>query len=339
MAFKPFSDFRRMNAMNYKIYSIAVALAVLMTACKKEKEDITKAIEPDAQTINQVDDNNQLKEEDDAASNELRDAIDKISSFSGARIASDSVKIWCGCSVDSININQKELVFQFDGTTYCGSPRRVRSGKIRVKLVKGQFWKQEGAVLGVTFDNFKITRFEPTRSWTFNGYKTISNVFGSGYLRWFGFNSGNDSLSFKERARNISVSYLPANASSPFQLQYSLARRTTWYRKQKGGALRTFFRADGDTSFNGLTKVDSWGTNRFGNTFTNNFVTPWISDELCGFRQPNSGELVHKAGGNTVSILLGVNPSGNISADQCAYGWKLKWTISSGATGEKVFVY
>ena len=326
--------------MKNSIQLAILGMAIALSSCIKDKEkSVVKPIEPDAQVQTQVDDNNKLKEEDEAVNNELRDAIEKIGSISGARMAADTVKVWCGCSVDSVNIAAKEVTFVFDNKTYCGNPSRIRSGKIKVKLVKGQKWRDANAVLGITFQNFKVTRFDPGRSWTFNGYKTLENVYGTGLARYINFYAGVDSLSFRERARDIDVAFLPAQATIPFNFKYSIARKTVYYRKSKAGALRTFFKANGDTAAFGLTNLDSWGKNRFGNDFTNNFVTPLQSDEYCFFWRPNSGEYVHKSNGNTVSVTFGVDPDGMPRTGDCGYGWKLNWTTASGATGQKVYSY
>ena len=139
--------------MKNSIQLAILGMAIALSSCIKDKEkSVVKPIEPDAQVQTQVDDNNKLKEEDDAVNNELRDAIEKIGSISGARMAADTVKVWCGCSVDSVNIAAKEVTFVFDNKTYCGNPSRIRSGKIKVKLVKGQKWRDANAVFGFLMD-------------------------------------------------------------------------------------------------------------------------------------------------------------------------------------------
>jgi hypothetical protein len=314
-----------------------LASTMIFTACKKEKETAVVKPELEAKTQTEVDDNNQLKAEDDALTSEIRDAVDNIEGIAGARIAVDTV--WCGLTTDLSNIQQKEVTFTFDNTTLCNSPRRIRGGKIKVKLIKGDKWKDAGSILGITFENFTIKRFEPTRTWTFNGYKTLENVNGTRLANWTSFSNGQATLAFRERAKDINVSYLPASATTPFQMKYSVARLVTWSRKVKAGGLKTFFTIDGDTAFGGMNKVDSWGTNRNGTVFTNDFQSPWVSDNLCGFGQPNSGEFVHKTGGNTLRIILGVTAEGALSTATCAYGYKVIWTTAGGVQGEKVVIY
>jgi len=318
--------------------TFVLASGFIFTSCKKDKETVVVRPELEAQTQTQVDDNNQLKAEDDAITDELKNSLENIKGFSGGRLAADSSI--CGCSVDKSNLfSQKELAFNFDGTTLCGSPRRIRSGVIKVKLVEGRKWKDSAAVMGIWFIDFKVKRFEPNRTWTLNGYKTVENILGTGSNRWDNFSSGNAVFQYKERAKDIKISFLPDAATTPFQMTYSLARISEVSTKEKAGLRRIFFKIDGDTAFGGIDKVDSWGISRNGTTFTNNFLSPWISDGYCGFGQPNSGQFVHKTGGNTVSILLGVNQSGDQNTATCAYGYKINWTTSGGVQGNKVIIY
>ena len=304
---------------------------MLFTACKKQLDSPDPGSQPDNQSLTQVEDNNDAKGESDQINNDVQEAISKMSTFNG-RVAVDSVKPICGCSVDISNLlGEKKIVLNFDGTTPCGVPRRIRDGSIAIQLISTQPWLQAGGKLGITMTNFRVTRESNNKSWTFNGFKTLTNLYP---VDWFGFLAGNDSIIRLERGIDIGVA-----VSNGGNFTYSVARRASIFRKLKAGLLRTTITADGDTSIFDQNKVDTWGTNRFNNSFINYLTVPYESDEYCGFGQPNKGTIVHKSNGNTVTVTAGVNTQGNPDIRDCAYGWKLRWNLSSGGTGEKIFSY
>jgi hypothetical protein len=66
--------------MNYKIYFLAIGIALVGTSCKKEKEKGPGVID---NTITQSEDNNDLKSESDQANSDVTDAT---SNFGRAKI-------------------------------------------------------------------------------------------------------------------------------------------------------------------------------------------------------------------------------------------------------------
>src|SRR6185436_4949787 len=73
--------------------------------------------------------------------------------------------------------NPRTLTITFDGNTTC-FPNRKREGVIVVAMAQGVRWHNLGAVLTVTFQNFKITRLSDNKSITINGTQTYTNVSG-----------------------------------------------------------------------------------------------------------------------------------------------------------------
>ncbi|MBP6532648.1 MAG: hypothetical protein KA285_05155, partial [Bacteroidia bacterium] len=56
-----------------------------------------------------------------------------------------------------------------------------------------------------------------------------------------------------------------------------------------------------------------------------------VSNTYCGLWRFNSGELVHAVDGNTFTLTLGVDQSGNPTPYACAYGYKVGWNVNGTA--------
>jgi hypothetical protein len=221
------------------------------------------------------------------------------------------------------------VYFNFDGVTPCFSPSRTRSGKIKVQLTSGNKWADVNAVLTITYIDFKVTRLSDNVSVKLNGVKTLQNVNGN---NWLGFLLGTSHFLYRERSNNIQVTF-----DDNSQSVWNTAKLTTW--KYSPSDTKITFTADGDTSMNGLTKVDSWGVNRYNYNFTIHFNSPWTSNTYCGLWRPISGEVVYKIVDNDFKLTLGVNQNGDPSTLACAYGYKVTWTNSNGNVVSAVFSY
>ncbi len=308
---------------------ILLAFVLMFSSCHKKDKDPA----PESQSLTQVEDNNDLKSEGDQTNSEVNDAIGNFASLSGGRMAVvNAKKNICGCSIDSAQLGSKVLVLNFDGSTPCGKPSRSRSGSIRIELIEGSSWSQAGARLKITHQNYKVTRLRDGKSWTFNGDKFLRNVNGS---NWIGFLAKTDSLLYQERSSNMSITFQTGAITN-----YSIARTTSWKVSNKPGIADFIqFTAMGDTVLNGQTGTDTWGTNRFGKAFTNHYSRRLISNTYCEVWRPVDGEIVHRSEGNTLTVTMGVNEQGNADTRDCAYGWKMKWLLSGGQSGEKIFSY
>ena len=301
-----------------------------LSACQKDKDPVNSN-QPSEETFNQAEDNNDLKGESDQVNTDVTDALENYSTINGrVAVTNTQKKQICGCSIDSVGINTIRLVY--DGETPCGNPSRTRGGKITIQLVKGVRWQNQGSVLKITLENYRVVRLSDQKSWTFNGIKYYTNVRGS---NWLGFLLGTDSLLYRERAKDMVVTLTAGQ-----QITYGVARTTTWkIVKSQDVADYIQFAAIGDTTINGFPNTDTWGNNRFGNSFTTNYASRLVSNTYCWVWRPVAGEIIHRTGGSVLTLTMGVNEAGNPDTRRCAYGWKLKWALAAGATGEKIFSY
>ncbi|MBK8846724.1 MAG: hypothetical protein IPO27_09370 [Bacteroidetes bacterium] len=306
-----------------KISMLALCFAATFTACKKEKDD---ELQLDAQTEQHNKDANYYRGEADQADNDINNTLRDIPAFGKtAGLQSDPL---CGCTVDSSQLSQKTLFFNFDGVTPCFSPSRTRSGQIKVQLISGNFWSDVNAVISIQFINYKVTRLSDNKSVKFNAFKTLQNVNGND---WLGFLLGSKALKYRERAFNINVDF--DNGQTAI---WNSARTTEW--TYSAATQRISFKANGDTIVNGHSNTDSWGSNRFGTGFVINYNSPWSSNTYCGLWRPVSGEAVNHINNNQYKLTLGVDQQGNPSTLNCAYGYKISWVVD-GKTGSKVISY
>lgn len=322
-----FGSFIKSSSMKINRFAAFFLLGLSLAACKKD--DDTKAEEPNQQLVTQAEDNNELKSEGDQANTDVTDAMENYSTINGRM---NTTKVICGCSIDSIG--EKTIRLAYDGTTPCGNPSRTRGGTITFQLVQGNRWSQQGAKLNITLNNYKVTRLSDQKSWTFNGTKTLTNVRGT---NWLAFLARTDSLLYRERSSNMVCNIAKDNNTAT--VTYNIARTTTWKSVQATNRSFIQFAAMGDTTIDGLTNVDTWGTGRFGSSFTNQFLERLLSDTYCQLWRPRGGKVQHKSPGGSITLTYGVNEQGLKDTRDCAYGWKVNWDLSNGAQGEKVISY
>ncbi|MBL0048768.1 MAG: hypothetical protein IPP32_11810 [Bacteroidetes bacterium] len=324
---KQTSIFRKLNFKNMQRASICIAVLLILgtiSSCKKKDSDPEPEL--DAQTQQFNDDANKYKNESDEVSDNINAYIKDIPAF--GRMAGPASTPICGVTVDSSQLAQKILFFNFDGVTSCLSPSRIRSGQIKVQLTSGVHWSDPGAVLTETFINYKVVRQSDNKSITINGVKKITNVNGN---NWLGFILGTANLKYKERAFNVQVKFDNAQTAtwnSAHVTEYSYAPASS----------KTTFSCLGDTSLNGYSNVSAWGVNRFSQTFTTNYNSAWVSNSYCGFWRPISGELVHHVNNSDFTLTLGVDQNGVPNNANCSYGYKVTW-VSGNSNGSVVLSY
>jgi hypothetical protein len=312
---------------NLKIILIcSLSFIAFFYSCKKDKQE-EEQVTLDSQFKQFNSDGNTIKSESDQADNDINNSLSSIPAF--GRLRPESAQLLssplCGVIIDSSQIANKILFYNFDGTTPCFSPSRTRAGQIKVQLTSGQHWSDAGAILTLTYTNFKITRLSDSKSITFNGVKTLKNINGND---WFGFVAGTSTLKYQERALNVNVT-LDNNLSAT----WNSARVTEWNYVSAGTNPSIpydyiAFTASGDTALNGQSNVDSWGINRYGYNFTTYYTASIVSNTYCGLWRFTAGRLVHNVNNADYTLTLGVDQNGNATPYSCAYGFKVGWTAN-----------
>jgi hypothetical protein len=310
---------------------MALSIIFSFTTCKKDNSNSTPDTPKlDANIAQFNSDANYYKSESDQADNDINNSLSEIPAF---RSVHNPTKVFssplCGVTIDSSQISSKILFYNFDGVTPCFSPSRTRSGQIKVQLTGGLHWSDAGSVLTLTYINFKVTRLFDNKSIMFNGIKTLKNINGN---NWIGFFTSTATLKYQERAFNIAVTF-DNNRSAV----WNSARMTEWGFVQSTTNPdipydHITFTASGDTSLSGQNNIDSWGINRFGNSFITYYNSSLVSNTYCGLWRFNSGELVHVVNSNSFTLTLGLNQNGSPTPYACAYGYRVTWVINGVTT-------
>lgn len=297
-------------------FSLLLGLGLISSCKKKETEE--PAAELDEQTKQFNDDANNYKTESDEISDDINNYVRDVPEFGRMASGLSSSPI-CGVTIDSSQLAQKILIFNFDGITPCSSPSRTRAGQIKVQLTSGNHWSDAGAVLTETFINYKVVRLSDNKSLTLNGIKKITNVNGND---WIGFVAGTSKLKYRERAFGMQVTYGNGQSAS-----WNTAHTTEW--SYVSAIPRFDFKALGDTSMSGFSNVSAWGVNRYGKVFTTHYNSALLSNTYCGLWRPNAGELVHHVNNSDFTLTLGVDQAGNPTTLNCAYGYKVTWATGT----------
>lgn len=309
----------------------AFSFLTIFTGCKKDEDEVEKA-KLDANVSQFNSDANNYKAESDQVDSDINNSLSEIPAFGRMSSGSTSSTILssplCGVTIDSSQIANKILFYNFDGITPCFSPSRTRSGQIKVELTSGTHWSDIGAELTLTYNDFKVVRLSDNKSIKFNGVKTLRNLNGN---NWLGFLLSTATLKYQERALNINVVF-----DNNMSAVWNSARITEWSlipatSNPSIPYAHIQFSAIGDTSLNGHTTVDSWGVNRFGSSFTTYYNSAVNSNSYCGLWRFNSGELAHAVDGNTFTLTLGVDQNGNPTPYACAYGYKVSWNVNGNS--------
>ncbi len=308
-----------------KLIPLVILSIVISTSCKKGTSKGTS--DPNASQHNQ--DVQNTKSESDNSNTDINSALTNTSGF-GKNSGYGTISI-CGATIDSSQQHAAipTMTITFDGQTVCPGPNRIRSGSIKVELIAGAHWIDQGAQVRVTYTNYKVTFLTLNNAYvTFNGTKYLTDVNGINLLTIY---LGSSTAQVRERTYDMKVTFENSYTSS-----WNCARLSTWGINNFTDIYAT---VNGDTIINGKT-IDSWGVTRYGTHFTTEMIVPWKSGTVCGWWAPTQGEYKSVTDNFTVSATLGVNSGGNPITSGCAYGFKLDWSLTaSGLSGEIVLPY
>jgi hypothetical protein len=314
-----------------KTNSILIAITVLsllfLASCGGPKNHEISA-DPNAKQHNE--DVSNIKSESDNVNNDVNNALFNMSGF-GKNLNIEAISI-CGATIDSSHQHDSPtpyITITFDGQTVCPNPSRIRSGVVKVELIAGAHWADAGAKLKITHTNYKVTFPSLNNHYlTFNGTKYLTDVNG---IDWIGIYLGTATATLRERSDDMMVTFENGQTAS-----WKSARLSTW-----GITNYTQYYAvvNGDTTIGGKT-IDSWGTTRFGTSFTTEMIQPWKSGTACGWWRPTQGEYTSVTDNFTITATFGVDAGGHQVSSGCGSGFKLNWTIlSTNTSGEVVISY
>lgn len=322
-----------MKKINLKLMAFTAAAIMIGNACSKIDSPKNGSIsDPTIRQHNE--DVNNTKKESDNLNTEINDLLKDLRGF-GKTDVPNAVSI-CGATIDTSQqySSTPTVIITFDGTTACGNPARIRGGEVKVELVQGNKWADQGSVLKVTHTNYKVTFVNLNNHYvTYNGVKYLTNVSGIDYLNYVF--TGALTAKIKERTNNMTVTFEDGSVDS-----WNWARMSTL---SISGYSNISITVNGDTTINGKT-VDSWGKTRLGADFITEMISPWVSGSTCGWLRPTQGKYTSSTNDFYITATCGVDKNGNTLSPNSScgsyYGYKVEWNYKNGtAQGDAVIQY
>ncbi|HUR66512.1 MAG TPA: hypothetical protein VMZ03_09180 [Chitinophagaceae bacterium] len=287
--------------------AIFCAATFLLVSCQKSNSDDK---DYSAESTTHSDDQNRFSVEMDAAANDVNGVLETTTGFAGR---GGDIQSICDATivVDTMS-NPRTITITFNGTNCLGN--RTRTGVIVVSMAQGVRWKNAGAQLNVTFQNFKITRLADNKSITVNGTETYTNVSGGLLINLASLNT----ITHTINSSNMSVTF--DNGS---QRNWQVGRQRV-FSYNGGNATITVTGTHTQGSTSGIAE---WGTNRFGNAFTTAITLPLTFKYDCSFRL-GSGRVEHVTNLFNASVIFGLDANGNPTGCPGAnpYYMKIVWT-------------
>ena len=300
----------------YSFKSLMVLLAVVavsLSSCKKSEsstDDVVSA--QDHTTVSQ-----HLNASIDDASN----AAGGVGTMAGK---TDGFATIAGATINYSDTSHGIVTITYDGTTVVDGYFR-RSGVVTITLVNYPtvHWRDAGAQLDLNFDNVQVTNAFTGGQFKYNGIHHIVNMTGGlAYQLMNGTMTG--TVKHHHTATGLTVTL--ANGATR---QWNVDRIREY--NNTGLANGISMSVYSGNPAGQQANVDAWGTNRNGESFYNQILTPIVFNNSCGnYRQPNSGEVKHVVSNRTLDVLLGVDQSGTaVSSTSCPYGYKVTYTQNS----------
>jgi len=223
-------------------------------------------------------------------------------------------------SVDSTS-NPRTLTITYNGTN-CAL-NRTRTGSVVVSIDSGVQWRNQGAVVTVTFNNLTVTSLITNKTIILNGTHTYTNVSGGSLITLP--NDPGGSITHTITSSNMQITF-----DNGAQRTWSVARQRVF--TYSGGFVIT---TTGLQTVGNTTGISEWGTDRFGLAFQVAIVQARVITEACSW-QMTAGEVAFSNSVGTTTITYGLNSTGG-AASSCpvngaTYYFQLSWT--SAANGK-----
>ncbi len=310
--------------MKTKILFLAVitfVTALIFTACQKNTS--SSSTDETTQVTTEADDQSTVSNEADDASDDADAMVEATASFSGR--GQDIQSLICDATVtlDSSGGN-RTLTITYNGTNCLGN--RTRTGVIVVSMPLATRWKNAGAAVTVTFQDYKVTRLRDNKSITLNGAITYTNVSGGLLINL---------ASLGTITHTITSSGMTVTFDNGSQRSWQIAKQRVFTYDNGGVITTTGTHTDGTT-----TGIAIWGTNRFGNAFTWQISQPLVVRQDCDFRVV-SGEVVNTRPAVTATATFGLDSAGNPTScpGTGTYYMKIVWVGTGGVTRTAIIPY
>jgi hypothetical protein len=302
-------------------------VGMLITSCKKTETPApatpanTTTTDGTSQQTLRASDNSNVDNESNQAMDDVNSALSDVST-------TRDMQTYCNMTIDSSQKATGKLTLIYTGND-C-SNLRSRSGSIVIQLPYDGTnitpWHAVGSTATITFVNYKVTNLANNKSITFNGWHTIKNVNGGGWLELY----LGTSIVHKVRAE--------------MQITFDDGTTRTWHaaKTRTFGFNNNMLKCTlaGDTIVNGYTHVAMMGVTRAGEAFTLDVPTPisyYLYGSTCLYKPV--GQVILYGVAHQLTITYGVDNMGMPVNGGCPYGYKLGWTDSQGAAQQAIIAY
>lgn len=309
----------KMNLRSLPVF--ALAIATTFTACKKDNTPPTDAT-PEIQA--HAEDQNRISANLDDVMNEVNGALETIPTFSGRVQSGQNTNSPCNVTaVADTSNNTWKITLTYNGNDCAGT--HFRTGTVIVSTPAGTRWKNAGAAVTVTLQNFKVKRLSDNKSITLNGSQTFTNVSGGLVINL-------------ASVQNITHTIVSNNMSVTFddntQRTWNVARKRMF--TYENGVVMAIH---GIGTNGAITNAAEWGMNRFGHAFTTSITQPLVFRQDCNGRL-TAGEIKHQ-GFATATATFGLDKNGAPTScpGAAAYYYKLTWTGPGGNSVSAILPY
>ena len=296
-----------------------IAVLLLFGSCKKS----TTTTLDDAVS---AEDHSNMNAAINSASDDATNVAGGIPSFAGKTESSFSV---CNATVDSTQLAAGIITVTFTGNA-CGG-NISRSGQMVLTLhgyATGTRWKDQGAMLQIDFNAVKVTNVATGGSITLNGTHYLTNTTGG--VAWKVINGAETGpVSHHHTATNFTITF-----DDGTQRTWSVDRVRTYTNPGNAPTITV----SSDNTVGSDAHVDAWGTNRKGDAFVSQIVSPIVANQTCGWYKPTSGDFTHHVANRSVDILYGVDSNGNPVTSGCGWGYKVTYEVN-GRSRTKLVSY
>lgn len=310
--------------MKTKILVLAVVTfctAIFFSACQKDSS--TPAPDEKTQVTTESDDQNTVSNEADAVANDVDAVLEASASFSGRGYQIQSI---CDATIEAnVSGNPWTLTVTYNGSNCAGT--RTRTGAIVVSMPSNTRWKNAGAAVTVTFQDFKITRKSDNKSVTFNGSITYTNVTGGLLL--------NLTAPGTTITHTLTSSGLNVKFNDGTQRSWEIAKQRNFTYDNGYVVTTTGTHTDGNTS-----GIAIWGTNRYGKAFTWQITQGLVVRQDCSFRIV-SGQVVNTRPEFKGTATFGLDSAGNPTTCPAtgSYYVKVVWEGPNSSSGTVILPY
>jgi hypothetical protein len=305
-----------MKARILYLAAVIASSAFLITSCQKNSS--SDSTDYTAESSTHSDDQNRVSSEIDAASNDANLVLETTAGFRGGDI--QSIICDANITVDTMS-NPRTITITYLGTNCLGN--RTRTGVIVISMAQGVHWRNAGAQLNVSFQNFKITRLSDNKSITINGTQTYTNVSGGLLINLPQLGSITHTIT----SSNMSITF-----DNNSQRTWQVARQHVFTYNNGVVITVTGMHTEGQVS-----GISEWGTNRFGHTFTTAITSPLVLRQDCSFRV-GSGAVAHAVSVFSASATFGLDASGNPTGCPGAGLYYMRITLA-GPNGSHTFLW